>query len=104
VTPTPPTRRSSCRYHHTACGRHFASLAAFDRHLVWWERDSGDRVRGCESPAAMPGLRIQSEDGVCHYRDPEAPVTVWEAVTYIHGSEQEALSGPGWTPDHKGGT
>jgi hypothetical protein len=72
---TPPVRRPSCRYCCTACGHHFSSLVAFDRHR-------SDGVR-CEDPRQVPGLAVQTRDAVCRIlpNNLEA-VELWEAVPW----------------------
>lgn len=61
---------SSCTYHCAACGRHFASLTAFDRHRVGsWED------RSCSDPEE---LEMAGVAGTCNLTsDRKHKGTVW---------------------------
>lgn len=69
-----------CRDHCFACGRHFSSLEAFDRHRVGSFRDPDD-PRRCTSPIDVTN---QTGEAVYEVRDPgactitdEKPALVW---------------------------
>src|SRR3972149_6043153 len=95
----PPTRRPSCRHHCARCGRHFASLVAFGRHLGWIEREGHADARTCDAPASVAGLRVQTDAAVCRIppNDLEG-VALWEPAAPLHASEQEAIRSAGRPP------
>jgi hypothetical protein len=56
-----PAPRHSCRFHCAACGRHFLSLRAFDRH-----RSGSYDARFCLDPGEHPErFRVLTDEGVC---------------------------------------
>jgi len=88
AVPSPPPgvraverlRRVCCGFHCGGCGRHFASLEAFDLH-----RDGPWTARRCEDPndvvGKTPRTRLQPKDtdGICAMGEDEVHgVTVWQ--------------------------
>lgn len=73
-------RRVCCGFHCGGCGRHFASLEAFDLH-----RDGTYDARRCADPNDVEGktprtrLVPKDTDGICAMGDDEVHgVTVWQ--------------------------
>jgi hypothetical protein len=64
-----------CCAFHCDCGRHFASLEAFDAH-----RSGPLAARICRDPGTVRKLVAKSEDGRCEicFSQPVLGVTVWQ--------------------------
>lgn len=68
---------ANCRFHCASCGRHFASLVAFDLH-----RDGPYEERTCADPATVPERMRNLGEGRCRIGGgPERTgVVVWGVV------------------------
>lgn len=72
-------RTATCRYHCAACGRHFASEAAFDGHRIGdHSLPPGDpEGRRCNAPIDDERQRYGSEVGVCRAYETVVGVAIY---------------------------
>ena len=91
----------SCRPHCAACGGHFATDGAFDRHRQGvFQPDDGEQPRHCGDPDELETLELWTEKARCTlargcYRDgklvdPHEPVLIWHVAGWRERAEATA--------------
>ena len=74
------SRAPTCRYHCRGCGRHFASLGAFDAHRVGKFRESRLSLEGRRCASVEDDDHFTSTEGAtCAIggRESVSPVLIW---------------------------